>query len=73
MDTSLAISSFGVDEQQELYALAFNGRIYLVHGATMSGTGNEGGSIRFYSPNNLDASAQCGGRQGRDSRYLDPP
>ncbi len=28
MDTSLAISSFGVDEQQELYALAFNGRIY---------------------------------------------
>ena len=28
MDTSLAISSFGVDEQQELYVLAFNGRIY---------------------------------------------
>ena len=49
MDTSLAISSFGVDEQQELYALAFNGRIYRF-------SGNEGGSIRFYSPNNLDAS-----------------
>ena len=28
MNTNLAISSFGVDEQQELYALAFNGRIY---------------------------------------------
>ncbi|MXW63349.1 MAG: PQQ-dependent sugar dehydrogenase [Bacteroidetes bacterium SB0662_bin_6] len=28
MNTSLAISSFGVDAQQELYALAFNGRIY---------------------------------------------
>ncbi len=28
MDTSLAISSFGVDAQEELYALAFNGRIY---------------------------------------------
>ena len=28
MDTTLAISSFGVDGQQELYALAFNGRIY---------------------------------------------
>ena len=49
MDTSLAISSFGVDEQQELYALAFNGSIYRF-------TGNESGSIRFYSPNNLDAS-----------------
>lgn len=28
MNTNLAISSFGVDAQQELYALAFNGRIY---------------------------------------------
>ncbi len=28
MNTNLAISSFGVDGQQELYALAFNGRIY---------------------------------------------
>ncbi len=28
MNTDLAISSFGVDGQQELYALAFNGRIY---------------------------------------------
>ena len=28
MNTSLAISSFGIDERQELYALAFNGSIY---------------------------------------------
>ena len=28
MNTRLAISSFGIDAKQELYALAFNGRIY---------------------------------------------
>ncbi len=28
MNTSLAISSFGIDAQQELYALAFNGSVY---------------------------------------------
>ena len=49
MNTNLAISSFGVDDQQELYVLAFNGSIYRF-------AGSGAGSIRFYSPDNLDAS-----------------
>ena len=49
MNTNLAISSFGVDAQQELYVLAFNGSIYRF-------TGDGAGSIRFYSPDNLGAS-----------------
>ena len=41
MDTSLAISSFGVDEQQELYALAFDGRIYRFAEMSLPGTSTE--------------------------------
>ncbi|MXW63350.1 MAG: T9SS type A sorting domain-containing protein [Bacteroidetes bacterium SB0668_bin_1] len=41
MDTSLAISSFGVDEQQELYALAFDGRIYRFAEMSLPGTSAE--------------------------------
>ena len=41
MDTNLAISSFGVDGQQELYALAFNGRIYRFVETPLPGTSAE--------------------------------
>jgi glucose/arabinose dehydrogenase len=39
IDTNLGISSFGVDEAQELYFTAFDGRIYHFTSATGSATG----------------------------------
>jgi len=39
MDTNLGISSFGVDEAQELYFTAFDGRVYHFTSATGSSTG----------------------------------
>ena len=45
-DTNLSITSFGVDANQELYVLDLGGSIYRF----------AGGTVFFYSPNNLDAS-----------------
>ncbi len=54
MNTGLSISSFGVDAQQELYALAFNGRIYRFTEAslppvtiTAAATATEGAAANF--------------------------